>query len=144
EHSPLPFDDDAFNVVVFNEVFEHLRINPIFTLGEVRRVLKPGGRVLLATPNLRSANGLGNFLLRGRAMSCGGGLFYEYQKLCNLGHMGHVREYTTREVIEFLTAIGFRVEEITYRGVVAGIPNWIIINLVPALRPFVSYRAVKV
>ena len=43
EREPLPFRDGAFDVVIFNEVFEHLRINPIFTFSEVHRVLSGGG-----------------------------------------------------------------------------------------------------
>lgn len=46
----LPFDDDAFSLVWCSEVIEHLR-DPAFTIGEFRRVLKPGGYITLTTPN---------------------------------------------------------------------------------------------
>lgn len=46
EEEPLPFADDAVDVVVFNEVFEHLRVNPIFTFREINRVLRPQGTLL--------------------------------------------------------------------------------------------------
>ena len=52
ETEKLPFDDETFQMVLFNEIFEHLRINPIDTLEEVNRVLKPGGIMMLTTPNL--------------------------------------------------------------------------------------------
>ncbi|MFQ5732454.1 MAG: class I SAM-dependent methyltransferase, partial [Planctomycetaceae bacterium] len=46
---PLPFDDDAFDVVSTTSVFTHLdEIDQFLWLGELRRVLKPGG-VLLAS-----------------------------------------------------------------------------------------------
>lgn len=54
ERERIPFPDDSFDVVLFNEVFEHLRIDLIFTMSELKRVLKPGGRLFLSTPNHRS------------------------------------------------------------------------------------------
>ena len=51
ETEKLDFESDQFDVVLFNELFEHLRVNPIHTLGEVHRVLKPNGTLMLSTPN---------------------------------------------------------------------------------------------
>lgn len=45
----LPFGDEAFGVVLCAEVLEHLH-TPAAALGEMRRVLKPGGKLLLTTP----------------------------------------------------------------------------------------------
>lgn len=116
ETEKLPFHDSQFDVVLFNELFEHLRINPIFTMREVHRILKPGGLLFLSTPNLRSLAGLANFLLKNRCYSCEADPYDEFSKLEGLGHMGHVREYTTREITEFLGRIGFEVREIVFRG----------------------------
>jgi SAM-dependent methyltransferase len=109
ETERLPFHDSQFDVALFNELFEHLRINPIFTMREVHRILKPGGLLFLSTPNLRSLAGLANFLLRNRCYSCESDPYDEFSELEGLGHMGHVREYTTREITEFLGRIGFEV-----------------------------------
>lgn len=46
----LPFADSEFDVVWSAEVIEHL-IDPVFSLEEARRVLKPGGRLVFTTPN---------------------------------------------------------------------------------------------
>lgn len=47
---PLPFDDGAFDLVWASEVIEHVA-DTARCLSEVRRVLAPGGRLLLTTPN---------------------------------------------------------------------------------------------
>jgi 2-polyprenyl-3-methyl-5-hydroxy-6-metoxy-1,4-benzoquinol methylase len=46
----LPFDDAAFDLIWCSEVIEHLQ-DPAFALAELRRVTKPGGLLLLTTPN---------------------------------------------------------------------------------------------
>jgi SAM-dependent methyltransferase len=47
---PLPFDDGSFDLVWASEVIEHVPDTARW-LSEVRRVLPPGGRLLLTTPN---------------------------------------------------------------------------------------------
>lgn len=46
----LPFEDASFDLVWCSEVIEHLQ-DPAFSLGELRRVTKPGGLLVLTTPN---------------------------------------------------------------------------------------------
>lgn len=45
----LPFPDNTFNIVVMREVLEHLQ-NPEATIGEIRRVLKAEGYLVITTP----------------------------------------------------------------------------------------------
>jgi SAM-dependent methyltransferase len=49
----LPFEDDAFDVVLSNHVIEHVgdRAAQLHHLREIRRVLEPGGVCYLAVPN---------------------------------------------------------------------------------------------
>lgn len=47
---PLPFANDTFDVVWSSEVIEHL-IDPVAAADEMRRVLRPGGTLVLTTPN---------------------------------------------------------------------------------------------
>jgi SAM-dependent methyltransferase len=46
----LPFDKEYFDIVVSFQVIEHIDNEPQF-VSEIHRVLKPGGRLLLTTPN---------------------------------------------------------------------------------------------
>jgi SAM-dependent methyltransferase len=46
----LPFTDDVFEIAWLGETLEHL-VDPVGTLHEVRRVLRPEGRLLLTTPD---------------------------------------------------------------------------------------------
>jgi 2-polyprenyl-3-methyl-5-hydroxy-6-metoxy-1,4-benzoquinol methylase len=49
EGAPLPFEEDAFDVVWAGEVLEHVA-DVVGLLAEVRRVLRWGGRLLVTTP----------------------------------------------------------------------------------------------
>ena len=144
ETEAVPFAAETFDVVLFNELFEHLRIDPIFTLSEVRRVLRPGGVLLLSTPNLRSLRGIRNLLLRNQGHAASAGVYEQYEKLERLGHMGHVREYTTREVADFLARVGFRIDKIIFRGGHGRGAVGLAERLMPSLRPFFTLRATRV
>jgi dolichol-phosphate mannosyltransferase len=46
----LPFPDAAFDEVIFSQVIEHIPPKPQI-MGEIRRVLRPGGRLIIGTPD---------------------------------------------------------------------------------------------
>ena len=149
ETETLPFPDNSLDAILFNEVFEHLRIDLIFTMQEMLRVLKPGGQIFISTPNLKSLRGIINFNIRDKAYACGVSIYKEYRKLQKYGHMGHVREYTPSEVCDFLEEIGFNVRGFIYRGgsladnKIKQMSKQIFYGIFPQLRPFFSVVAVK-
>ena len=47
---PLPFEDNTFDMVISFQVIEHIQNDELF-LKEIHRVLRPGGKALISTPN---------------------------------------------------------------------------------------------
>jgi SAM-dependent methyltransferase len=47
---PIPYPEDHFDIVMAFEMMEHLS-NPQFAIEEIRRALKPGGRLIVSTPS---------------------------------------------------------------------------------------------
>jgi SAM-dependent methyltransferase len=113
EREQLPFENHSIATIALCATFEHLRVDPLFALEEMRRVLQRDGSLYLTTPNLYR---LGNIV----SFSLGRGLAYdpihEYGKLRTVGHMGHVREYTASEIRRFLSAAGFARIEVGTRA----------------------------
>lgn len=85
----LPFADDTFDLVTALDVIEHID-DDLGVLREVRRVLRPGGRLLMTVPAYR--------FLWGR------------QDEINL----HKRRYVAPDVRKRLQASGFVVQRLTY------------------------------
>lgn len=63
-NDPLPYPDGTFDYVIFMEVIEHI-YNPAFVIGEISRVLKKGGRLILSTPNILNLGSRCRFLVEG-------------------------------------------------------------------------------
>jgi SAM-dependent methyltransferase len=102
----LPVADGAADVVIMSEVIEHL-VDPDGAVAEVRRVLRPGGSLLLSTPNLAA--------WYNRALLAAGvqPVFSEVSLRGIYGRpgqvvAGHLRLFTRRALTEFLAASGFR------------------------------------
>ncbi|MEV0599605.1 methyltransferase domain-containing protein [Streptomyces sp. NPDC050315] len=103
----LPFGDGVADAVLFSEVVEHL-VDPDTALDELRRVLRPGGHLLLSTPNLAAWYNRGLLLAGVQPM------FSEVSLRGIHGRpgsqvVGHLRLYTARALRGFLTAAGFEV-----------------------------------
>lgn len=134
EKDVLPFGDNEFYYIIFNEIFEHLRINPIKTLKEVNRVLHPSGFLILTTPNLYSIRNIINYM-RGKGFDSP---YEQFLKLETVGHMGHVREYSVSQVKEFLQNTGFRTIKVERKSHTPMIGLWRPFNLLRRVFPVLS------
>lgn len=95
----LPFDDNSFNFIVLAEVIEHLK-NPYDVVKELKRILKPGGKLILSTPNILNLKSRVRFLTEG----C-----WEYFREVPLEH-----SQNPKEVIWNLHVIPWRYHELEY------------------------------
>ena len=107
----LPVADGAADVVIMSELIEHL-VDPDGAIAEVRRVLRPGGSLLLSTPNLAA------WYNRGLLAAGIQPVFSEVSLRGVFGRpgrvvAGHLRLFTRRALTEFLTASGFRCVTVT-------------------------------
>jgi SAM-dependent methyltransferase len=60
----LPYEDASFDVILLVEVIEHLE-NHRVALGELARILKPNGALILTTPNIMRLNSRLHFFWSG-------------------------------------------------------------------------------
>ena len=65
----LPFGDSAFTDIVCIDGIEHIRRGFDF-IRECQRILKPGGRIILSTPNISSARSRLRWFLTGHHNKC--------------------------------------------------------------------------
>ena len=106
ETAKFPWPDASVDVIVCNQVFEHLK-NIWLPMSEIHRVLAPGGWLLLSVPNLGS--------LHNRMML---GLGLQPTSIRTLGP--HVRGYTAHEIRRYLvTSVSSR-ERFSVRSESAG------------------------
>ena len=108
-NEPLPFPDDSFDFVSYMDVVEHHAFSSKRVFLEIHRVLAPGGRVIITTPNHASLyNRLS--LLAGRSVNDS---FDYYFTTCaeHPIYPGHHREFTRSELRRALEATSFDVIE---------------------------------
>lgn len=102
---PFPFPDNSFDPVTMFDVSEHLHGSPRHALGEIFRILRPGGHIVVETPNIAN--------LRRRLVLLSGRnpvsikFFYE----SDYPYGGHVCEYTKSDLENAIRWSGFEITE---------------------------------
>jgi glycosyltransferase involved in cell wall biosynthesis/SAM-dependent methyltransferase len=106
EKDPFPYEDGYFSTILCCELIEHLPSDPMHMMGEINRVLKPGGALVLTTPNIASARAVSAILQGFHPM-----LFPAYIRPNQEGETEarHNREYSPREIKDLLENSGFEV-----------------------------------
>jgi SAM-dependent methyltransferase len=106
----LPFADGAFDLVVSDDVVEHL-VNTDDYAREIRRVLRSDGLLALSTPNLAAwFNRLA--LLAGVQPAFTEVSFERVFGRPGNELVGHLRLFTTKSLLEFLRYHGFEVSRV--------------------------------
>src|SRR6185436_15057113 len=100
ETEAFPYDNDFFDVVLCCEIIEHLLSDPVHALSEIKRILGPGGVLVITTPNVAR---LENVL----KVIAGKNFYDPYSGYGPYGR--HNREYTTEDLFNLLSANGFNV-----------------------------------
>ena len=108
EADAFPYADEYFATVICCELVEHLSEDPMHMMAEINRILRPGGKLVMSTPNIcsyRSVIGV----LSGYHPA----LFAQYTARHggNAVEPRHAREYAPRDVALLLEAAGFAVEQ---------------------------------
>lgn len=100
EEAAFPWPDASFDVVLFCEIIEHLLRDPVAVLREIRRVLRPGGTLIMTTPNVARLENVVRLVE--------GANIYDAYSAYPYGR--HVREYTRHELVSLLGFMGFEVQ----------------------------------
>jgi len=105
ERDAFPYADAVFDTVLCCELIEHLVNDPMAMMGEINRILKPGGHLVLTTPNIVSARAISAILLGYHPA-----FFPAYirpRKQDEEPEARHNREYAPMEIQHLLTDAGF-------------------------------------
>ena len=107
-----PIEDESFDIVIFSEILEHLRLSPLRALCEVTRMLKPGGTMLLTTPNIGYLRNVIHLLTGKNILQP----FPENdENLDNItDSLTHTRIYVMSELIDLTKKSGFEIIEANY------------------------------
>lgn len=77
ERSAIPVADETYDFILAAEVIEHFAVDPNFFFFEANRILKPGGHILITTPNASCSENILRIMWRQVPHR-----YYQYRKEC--------------------------------------------------------------
>jgi SAM-dependent methyltransferase len=98
-----PYSTSYFDIIVCNNLYEHVP-DPLRLLGKIRRILKPGGYIIMSTPSRYRLVNLIKVII-GQPVNI---------------NKHHVTEYSVGQVMEQLAYCGFEIEMILSRPIFKG------------------------
>ncbi|MFN3551188.1 MAG: class I SAM-dependent methyltransferase [Endomicrobiia bacterium] len=99
-YESLPYPENFFDAVVCLDVIEHI-LDPFHLIKEIRKVLKPGGTLILTTPNFRKIKNILTLILKGRFPKTSGD---------STGwDGGHLHYFTYKDIEYILTKYNFKI-----------------------------------
>lgn len=115
----FPFEDGVFDLVISNQVIEHLDNTDLF-IREIYRVLKDGGICITSTMNLSSFHNIFSLILGYQPHSThisdeiviGNPLNPEYKQVLNPPRRQHRRVFTIRSLKELFEFSGFKCKKL--------------------------------
>ena len=144
---PLQQPSGSFDLIVFTEVLEHLNFNPIPLLREFARILRPGGMVYCATPNLGNIHHRINLLLGRGIMSPMEYLIMNLDPDSAMRIGLHWREWTKDELVDLFAQAGLSLKCHKYGLVTSnrsGFPRKQLVALMYSLAPSLMPNQVAV
>ena len=129
ENEGFPFASEEFEVVLFCEIIEHLLVDPVAVIKEIKRVLKPNGVLILTTPNVSRLENVS------KAIS-GSNIYDPYSGYGPYGR--HNREYNKHDLYLLLSYLGFTIESMFTADVHQNDANNYF--AVTKLQPFLKHR----
>lgn len=123
EKDRFPYESGWFSTVLCCELIEHLSEDPMFLMCEINRILKPGGHLVMTTPNIGSLRAI-SAILQGYHP----GFFPQYLKPSATDEARHNREYTPKEIMLLFLDAGFEMtllETGPFRDLPRPENNWI-------------------
>jgi len=95
--------ESSVDLVLFTEIIEHLAFNPVAMWEAIYRIMKPGGRIIVTTPNYYSFTGRAWNIKRFLKGFGGGVSVQEVLMLNTYGH--HWKEFSIREITQYFSLL---------------------------------------
>lgn len=100
-----PFESASFDLILASEVLEHFDFHPNRFFKEMERLLRPGGRLIITTPNLVRVNNVVKIIL-GRSIN--------WDIKDEFWDGVHRREFTAAEIKYLATNNGLNLKKVIY------------------------------